>query len=158
VTPGVIQPQLAGVQNAFLTKLDPSGNILFSTFLGGSGSDSANALQIDVNGNIYIAGSTNSLDFPTTPGSFEPSPLIPAWSTSAGGFIATLTPDAKSLTYGSYLWQVAGLALAPSGDVYLTGPAGGPGLPITPTAPEPCLQTYGFVMHDAGAVKLGDAE
>ena len=156
VTSGVIQPQLAGVQNAFLSKLDPSGNILFSTFLGGSGSDSANALQIDANGNIYIAGSTNSLDFPTTPGSFEPSPLIPAWSTSPGGFIATLTPDAKSLTYGSYLWQVTALALSPSGDVYLTGPAGGPGLPITSSAPEPCLQNNGFVIHFEGGA-LQDA-
>jgi uncharacterized protein (TIGR03437 family) len=156
VTSGVLQPQLAGAQNAFLTKLDPSGNILFSTFLGGSGSDSANTLQIDASGNVYIAGSTNSLDFPTTPGSFEPSPLIPAWSTLAGGFIVTLTPDAKSLTYGSYLWQVTALALSPSGDVYVTGPAGGPGLPITPSAPEPCLKNNGFVMHFTGSA-LQDA-
>lgn len=155
VTPGVIQPQLAGVQNAFLTKLDPSGNILYSTFLGGAGSDSANALQIDASGNVYIAGSTNSSDFPTTPGSFEPSPLIPAWSTSAGGFIATLTPDAKSLIYGSYLWQVTALALSPSGDVYVTGPAGGPGLPITPSAPEPCLDN-GFLMHFSASGALRD--
>jgi uncharacterized protein (TIGR03437 family) len=156
VTSGVIQPQLAGVQDAFLTKLDSSGNILFSTFLGGSGSDSANALQIDASGNVYIAGSTNSLDFPTTPGSFEPSPLIPAWSTSAGGFIAMLTPDGKSLTYGSYLWQVTALVLAPSGDVYVTGPAGGPGLPITPSAPEPCLQDN-FVMHFNAGGTLQDS-
>jgi uncharacterized protein (TIGR03437 family) len=158
VTPGVIQPQLAGAQNAFLTKLDPSGNILFSTFLGGSGSDSANALQIDANGSIYIAGSTNSLDFPTTPGSFEPSPLIPAWSMSAGGFIATLTPNAESLAYGSYLPQVTVLALTPSGDVYVAGPADGPGLPITPSAPEPCLGlSGGFLMHFDASGTLRDA-
>jgi uncharacterized protein (TIGR03437 family) len=158
VTSGVVQPQLAGVQNAFLTKLDPSGNILFSTFLGGSGSDSANALQIDASGNIYIAGSTYSLDFPTTPGSFEPSPLIPAWSMSAGGFIATLTPNAESLAYGSYLWQATALALTPSGDVYVAGPAGGPGLAITPSAPAPCLgPSAGFLMHFDSSRALRDA-
>lgn len=37
VTAGALQAQLAGVQNAFVTKLDPAGNIAFSTYLGGSG-------------------------------------------------------------------------------------------------------------------------
>jgi hypothetical protein len=98
VSAGVVQPQLAGAQNAFLAKLNAAGDVIFSTFLGGSGSDTGNAVQVDATGNAYLAGSSTSLDFPTTAGSFEPAPLIPAWSTSPGGYVAKITPDGSALT------------------------------------------------------------
>ncbi len=60
VTKGVVQNKLAGTQNIFLTKLNKSGTIMFSTYLGGSGTDAPNAIQADSAGDIYIAGSTMS--------------------------------------------------------------------------------------------------
>jgi uncharacterized repeat protein (TIGR01451 family) len=55
-----------GNTNAFLTKLDPEGaNLLFSTFLGGSGNDIGTALTQDIFGNTYLTGSTTSTNFPT---------------------------------------------------------------------------------------------
>jgi hypothetical protein len=96
-TPGALQTRLAGPKNAFLTKLDPSGNIVFSTFLGGSVMDQGRALQVDAAGSAYVAGSATSLDFPTTQGSFQPAPLVPAWAGSPLGFLANIAPD----TYGA---------------------------------------------------------
>jgi uncharacterized protein (TIGR03437 family) len=136
------QSQLGGAQNAFVTKLDPNGNIVFSTFLGGSGSDEGYVVQTDSDGDIYVAGETTSSDFPTTQGSFQPTPLVPAWSTSLGGFIAKLSPDGSVLVYSSYVVSygaILNLAVGVSGDAYLTGITQA-GFPITASAPQPCLQ------------------
>jgi uncharacterized protein (TIGR03437 family) len=66
-----------GGQNAFVTKLLPAGNALvYSTYLGGSGSDSANYLAVDAIGAAYIAGETSSTNFPTS---------SPYQSTNRGG-------------------------------------------------------------------------
>ena len=139
VTSGVVQPQLAGHQNAFLTKLDPAGNIVFSTFLGGSGYDAASIIQLDPAGNIYLAGSETSLDFPTTPGSYQASPLVPAWSTQPGGFFAMLSPDASALLYSTYITsRVNSIAQDAAGGIYIAAD-GGQGLQVTSNAPQPCL-------------------
>lgn len=59
--------------------------LLYSTFLGGSGSDSGYALAVDASGAVYIAGSTRSADFPTTPGAYDTS-----FNGSADAFVAKL--------------------------------------------------------------------
>jgi hypothetical protein len=69
----------AGNWDVLLVEIDPTGtNQLFSTYLGGSGSDSPNGMALDANGNLYVLGSTNSTDFPTTPGAFQ-SQLGASW-------------------------------------------------------------------------------
>src|SRR5271157_1390616 len=60
------QPSLNGSQNAFVTKVNFSGEaLIYSTYLGGSSADSAQAIQLDSSGNAYIAGYTFSSNFPT---------------------------------------------------------------------------------------------
>jgi hypothetical protein len=139
VTAGVVQAQLAGLRNAFVTKLDPVGNIAFSTYLGGSGKDSGAAVQVDGSGNVYVAGSTTSLNFPTTAGSVGPIALIPAWSTTPQGFVAKVTPRGNALEYSTYFASPIMLALGSSGDLYIAGFDGPGDLPVTPSAPLPCV-------------------
>ena len=106
--------------DAFVAKLSATGELIYATYLGGSGDDSVNALALDSSENIYIAGETTSTDFPV---------LRAFQSTSAGGregFLAKLSPDGQSLAYASYLGgsgddAVRGIALDASGSVYLTG-------------------------------------
>src|SRR5262249_58578592 len=74
-TVNAIQDALSGTDDAFITKLDPSGkHLVYSTFAGGSGSEGflfVNRIAIDPDGNAYAAGSTNSTDFPVTKRAFQ---------------------------------------------------------------------------------------
>ena len=67
-----LQPTLASAtaSDIFIVKLDPSGNVVYSTCFGGSGDDRAVALAVDPQGNLYITGFTLSADFPVTKGAF----------------------------------------------------------------------------------------
>jgi hypothetical protein len=100
--------------------IDP---LLQATYLGGSGSDLANALVIHpASGDVYVAGNTGSTNFPGTAGG--------ARTANAGGsdtFVARLSADLKTLTQATYLGGSGddlGYALAidpASGDVYVGG-------------------------------------
>jgi hypothetical protein len=64
-TSGTLQPALAGEFDAVVFKLNPTGStLLWSTFLGGTERDEAHALSLDPGGNVYVAGTTYSRDFP----------------------------------------------------------------------------------------------
>ncbi len=57
--------------DAFVSKLNASGsNLMYSTFLAGSLDDVAAGIAVDASGNAYVAGTTDSSDFPTTSGAF----------------------------------------------------------------------------------------
>lgn len=121
-TSGAYQTQNAGSQDAFVLKLDPNGNILYSTYLGGAGTDQAFAIAVDSAGSTYVAGQTGSVAFPTTTGALQTS--------NHGGlsdcFVSKLNPAGSALTYSTYLGGLAldlctGIAVDTSGDVYVTG-------------------------------------
>jgi hypothetical protein len=137
VAVGWTQAQSGGAQNVFVSKVDATGNLVLNTTLGGSGTDLPNTVQLDAGGNIYVAGQTTSLDFPTTPGSFKPAPSIPMWNLSPGGFIFKLESNSTALAYSSYVPSLdtrfegrtfievtALLTVTASGDAYLAGSAG----------------------------------
>jgi uncharacterized protein (TIGR03437 family) len=156
VSPGVVQSRLAGAANLFIARLDSTGKVALATYLGGSGTDTPTVLQADSAGNIYVGGSTSSLDFPTTPGAFQAAPLVPSWNETAFfGFLARIGADFSSLVYSTYVTTsdrqfpgVGVLAVAPSGDAYLTGITGA-GFPVTESAPQPCFQgpLSAFIAH-----------
>jgi uncharacterized protein (TIGR03437 family) len=170
VTAGALQTALAGVQNLFIAKLDPVGRVVFSTYLGGSGTDTPSALQTDSAGDTYVAGVTSSLDFPTTPGTFQPAPIVPAWNNfSPAGFAAKLNPSGTGLKWSTFVMSADGglqlgvgaMAVTASGDVYLGGVTGA-GFPVTPSAPQICFnglssRTNGFVAHLSPEGALIDA-
>jgi uncharacterized protein (TIGR03437 family) len=165
VSPGAVQSHLAGGQNGFIAALDPGGRVVFSSYLGGSGTDTPAAVQIDSAGNVYVAGQTSSLDFPTTPGSFEPAPFVPLWNnTSPAGFAARLTADGRTLTWSTYVMSVDHplyqgvaqhvlgvdlLAVSAAGEVYVSGLTG-PGFPVTPFAPQICFDGLHATQIDTG--------
>src|SRR5207253_2077541 len=60
------QTFIGGDRDGFLAKFDPVGNVLvFSSFLGGTGTEGATGLAIDAAGDVYVVGFTNAGDFPT---------------------------------------------------------------------------------------------
>jgi hypothetical protein len=93
VTSNAIQTTLAGssaTDSAFLSELNPSGSqLLFSTYIGGSyGGDHANAVGLDGQRNVYIAGLTHSASFPSTTGAFQPQNNA---SDQGTGFVSKFT-------------------------------------------------------------------
>ncbi len=108
----------------------------FATFLGGSAAvvESAQDVAVDALGNVYVAGTTESADFPTTPGSLD--------STHGGAddcFITKLDPTGSSLVYSTYLGGSGndlcfGMALASGDEVVLTGDTESTDFPTTPGA------------------------
>jgi beta-propeller repeat-containing protein len=111
--------------------IDPG--LTYSTFLGGSGGNSASAVKVDLAGNAFIAGFTSSADFPGTTGGFEST--IP--NSSGSPFVAEVNAAGSALVYATYLGGTGSdaansLALDSSDDVYLTGQTSSKDFPVMP--------------------------
>jgi len=112
---------LHGVTDAFVTKLEPSGNKLsYSTYLGGSGWDEASGIAVDTSGNAYVTGYTESTDFPTQ------NPFQGTSGGNSDAFVTKLEPNGDTLSYSTYLGgsdddAVWGIAVDTSGNAYVTG-------------------------------------
>lgn len=138
-TSGGAQTALAGSQDAFVAELSPDlSQLMQATYLGGSGNDSGAALAIapagtTMAGDVYVAGTTQSSDFPGAAGGAQPTcgGGSTACANTGDAFVAVLSPDLKTLIQSSYLGGSSfdngdALAIAPSsaatsGDVYLAG-------------------------------------
>ncbi|MEW6745192.1 MAG: hypothetical protein AB1486_20765 [Planctomycetota bacterium] len=135
-TPGACDTSHNGSLDLFVAKLSADGsNLLYATFLGGSGDEEGQAIALDAAGAAVVAGTTGSADFPTTPG---------AYNTSFNGdpydaFLAKLSADGSMLLYATFLggWETdegEGVALDASGAALLTGYTASRNFPTTPGA------------------------
>jgi hypothetical protein len=132
-TPGVYQSSYGGgFSDAFVVKLGPSGALVYSTLLGGAGSDYAVAIAADSSGNAYIAGRTGSSSFPNNPPG--------AVTTNAGNldtFVAELNPTATAVTWLTFLGgtgndvPIAMVRDSVSGELYVAGYSTSTDLPTT---------------------------
>lgn len=103
VVTGAYQPALAGTANAFITKIAPDGtSLVYSTYLGGTGTDEGLAIAIDPSGSTYVTGSTTSTDFPTV------GPYQGALAGTQDAFVSKLSPNGGALTYSTYLGGATG--------------------------------------------------
>jgi hypothetical protein len=115
--------------------IDPT--LVYSTYLGGSASDEDGGIAVDSSGNAYIAGCTQSSDFPTTAGAFQ--------TTYGGGediFVTEINPTGSGLVYSTYIGGSAGdegkaIAVDTSGNAYVTGMTFSDDFPTTPGAFQP---------------------
>jgi beta-propeller repeat-containing protein/centrosomal CEP192-like protein/HYDIN/CFA65/VesB family protein len=117
---------VAGYDTTKPLVIDPV--LVYSTYLGGSGDDQPSGIAVDSTGSVYVAGYTDSTDFPlATLGS------LPAGSTHI--FVAKLDPTGSTLVYADYIGgnnQDYGYALAldSSNDVYVTGSTASSDFPL----------------------------
>ena len=135
-TLGAFQLTSAGGADAFVTKLDPSGSILlYSTYLGGSNDDGAAGITVDAVGSAYVAGFSNSSNFPTTVGAFQTTRVD-----FQEGFVTKLNPVGSGLVYSTYhrgTNGISGVALDAAGNAYVTGETNLTNLPTTLGAFQP---------------------
>lgn len=139
------------VEDAFVAKLNREGTALvYSTYLGGHGSDLGLAVAVDSSGSAYVTGQTTSTDFPTTPGSFQTSP--------GGGnnvFVTKLSPAGNVLSYSTYLGgsgnqRANAIAVDSAGSAYVTGKTSSADFPTSTSAFQRGLRGF----EDAVVAKL----
>lgn len=146
VTPGAPQASCPGYgDGVFLAKLAPTGSLQYLSRLCGSGHDEAAGLAIDTQGRLYLVGTTSSPDFPTSVDALK------SHNDGLGtdGFLTVVAPDGRSLLFSTYLGGTfddgaTGVAVDPSGRIWVTGYTVSPDFPITPGAPQPTHATGGF--------------
>jgi hypothetical protein len=124
-----LQARFGGGKDAFILHLSSSGNeLLYSTFLGGIGSDSAQGIAIDARGNAYVTGDTTSADFPT-------SGAQTSYRGATDAFVAKLAPDGRQLLYSRHLGgagteHATAIAVDATGAVFVTGSTYSPDFPV----------------------------
>jgi hypothetical protein len=129
--------ELASYDRARRLFIDPG--LVYSTYLGGNGDDSANGIAVDSSGNAYVVGTTPSTNFPTTTGAFQ------ATSPDPGNFVAFVTKfnaAGSALLYSTYVGGTSGssggaIAVDSSGSAYITGDTISFDFPVTSGAFQP---------------------
>jgi hypothetical protein len=136
-TPGAFGQTHGGRNDVFVAKLDPAGEFIYATLLGGSDPDYGNSIAVDDDGNVYAGGWTGdgsgpSLgDFPVTPGAFRT-----VFEGQNDGFVAKIDATGSTLLWSTFISsdsapeddiaeEVYDLALAPRGFIYVVGLIGG---------------------------------
>jgi uncharacterized protein (TIGR03437 family) len=131
VTAGALQTSLAGNSDVFVAKLSPDGSTLvYATYLGGAGFDTASAIAVDSANNVYLGG-TGAGGFPTTTGAYR--------AQGAGAFAAKLNPTGTALVYSTFLGDTgsgvtSGVAIDSAGNAYAAGSTYSLTFPATPGA------------------------
>src|SRR5690349_10989980 len=98
VTTNALQKNYAdGGQDGFVAKYDKSGNLLWSTFLGGSGWDGVFGLAVDSQGNAVVTGVTESADFPITANAIQRT------VTGDAAFVTVISADGTHVLYSTFL-------------------------------------------------------
>jgi hypothetical protein len=128
---GAIQGTWGGSGDAFLTKLNPSGSLVYSTYLGGNAIDYGNAIAVDPAGNAYVTGVTFSTNFPTV----NPFQATKGAGLQQDAFVAKINPAGTAWVYATYLGGNAvdeGYAIAAdaNGNAYVTGYTGSTNFPL----------------------------
>lgn len=123
-----------GAVNAFISKFDATGALVYSTYLGGLGVDAGNAIAVDGEGNAYVAGSTQVSAFPTVSafqnvaggGNCVTSSTSTTTVPCPDGFVAKLNPQGSRLLFSTYLGgsgpdEAYGIAVDSLGSAHVTG-------------------------------------
>lgn len=101
-TENACQTKLNGSADVFVVKYSPAGEIVFATLLGGSNREHHSAITVDEQGFIYIAGGTESEDFPVTEGVYDTS-FNGEGSWAGDIFITKLSPDGSDIVFSTYI-------------------------------------------------------
>lgn len=135
-TPGALRTvknPAPAIVDAFVTKFNAAGSaLLYSTFLGGTAVNSANAITVTPEGVAFVTGSTASTDFPVSSGAFTPT--YPGGTTSA--FAVQLNEAGSGINWGTYLGGTGtdegrDIAFDSLGNAYVTGSTASADFPTT---------------------------
>jgi hypothetical protein len=172
ITNTSLRATIGGSQDAFVTKLTAGlGGLAYSTYLGGSGSDSATDVAVDSTNDALVTGNTQSSDFPVTSDALQAvcASGITSTETPAGcddAFFTSLDPAGATLNYSTYIGggqhdQGNAIAVDAAGDAFLAGVTESTDFPVTSgifqdacttqTATPPCQNAFVLEIGAAAA-------
>lgn len=155
-TVGAVQSVKSSSDDVFVSKFDASGALVYSTYLGGTGTDIGRGIAASAAGRAYVTGQTDSQDFPATPGALQTSNNSPFYTLD--GFVVRLSADGSALDYSTYLGgngndQAFGVALDAFENAYVTGFTNSTSFPVI-AAFQPTLNGFS---PDAFLAKLNSS-
>jgi len=141
-----------GPANVFVSKISVTGSVAtlgFVTYIGGAGTQYPAGVGVDSGFNVYVAGTTNASDYPTTTSAFQTSAVAPG---SNHAFVSELDPSGSLNLYSTYLSgngvdTASDMALDSLGRVYVIGTTTSSNFPTTIGALEP---TFPFPSGSTG--------
>jgi uncharacterized protein (TIGR03437 family) len=136
----------AGGMDAFVVELDTSGSLVASTLIGGTGDDAGTSIALGPDGALYLAGTTQSSNFPTTAGAYQTAPV----TSGQNMFLCKLDPAKLTAIYSTYLGPGDSPVAHPdlSGNAYV---AANPVTAATPCAASPCGNVVLLKVNPSGS-------
>lgn len=133
ITKNPIQLGNVGQSDIFVTEVSPIGEVIYSTYLGGTLNDYGTGIAVNSAGDVIVSGYTFSKDFPTQDA---------LQSTLAGVsdlFVAKFTPGSNTLIFSTYLGgsstdRSSGMVVDANENIFITGDTQSPDFPVTPNA------------------------
>ncbi|HKR11948.1 MAG TPA: SBBP repeat-containing protein [Pyrinomonadaceae bacterium] len=153
----ICQPCQFGAPEAFVTKINPGeegdASLVFSTFWGSNvhGSTEGRAIAVDAEHNVYVVGTTGSINFPTTPNALQP---VYQPFTSTNGFLTKFDPQGSSYQYSTYLMgnnvdEPSDVAVDADNNIYVAGATASTNFQLMNA-----YQTYNFGIFDGFLMKF----
>ncbi|HYP27020.1 MAG TPA: SBBP repeat-containing protein [Blastocatellia bacterium] len=142
-TPGAFQNTIEGnvaFGDAFITRLNQGGTgLMYSTYLGGTNFDTALGIDVDAAGLAYVAGTTRSVDFDTTPGAFQTTFITDGGFNFSDAFVTKVNSNGTGLIYSTYVGDIGeetarGIHVNSAGEAYVVGNSDSQRFPTTPGA------------------------
>ncbi|MEP6717324.1 MAG: SBBP repeat-containing protein, partial [Terriglobia bacterium] len=160
---GAYQSANGGTINAVVSKLNTeaagSASLVYSTYLGGSGTNIGRAIVVDSLGQAYIVGDTNAPNFPVTSGAFQTTCKLATGVCTSDVFAAKLNASGTALLYSTYLGGTGSefgfaVAIDLNGHIFVGANTGSADLPVTAGAYQTTFAGGGVKYGDAWIAKL----
>lgn len=141
VSTGAFRTTAGGGGDGFVARFNSSGGLVYSTYLGGVGSDIVNGIAVDASGVATVTGSTSSTNFPTTAG------VVRRTLESEDGFVTRVNSTGTQLVYSTLVGcpgsdQLLAVALDGQGQATVVGRTNSAAFPTTPGVVEPSGDTF----------------
>jgi uncharacterized protein (TIGR03437 family) len=158
----------------YVAKLNPDLNkVLYATYVSGKYGGQPAGISVDAQGDAFVAGTTNSPDYPTTANAYQPQYIAGAKPRScffiihcvnlppASGYLTAVNPTGTGLVYSTYFGgtetdTINFFASTPAG-LYVGGSAGSANLPGLAGYPQPCLPQGYATRLTADGLEIGPA-
>jgi uncharacterized protein (TIGR03437 family) len=144
-----------GATDIFVAKYSPGGQLVYATYLGGNGEDTAFGIAVDSSGNVYLTGYTSSADFPITSGAYQGGYR----GGSLDAFLVKLNAAGNALVYSTYLGGAGedigyGITLDATNEPVIAGSTASLNFPVTGGA---YATTYAGGVTDGFVVRFNAA-